>query len=425
MSFDSGCAVCAGCPTIRRMSVEFKQAVLPNGMTVLAECDPTAHTSAVGFFVKTGARDEPRQVMGVSHFLEHMMFKGSERRNAEAVNRDFDRIGAQHNAFTSAEATVFHAHVLPEHLPAATEVLADIMRPALRQADFDEEKGVILEEIAMYDDNPFWVLWEHANERYFGAHPLGHRVLGTRESVKALTRDQMQAYFDQRYSADNTVVAAAGAVDFDALVKQVGTLCGHWKRTGTVRQHPAFHHHEERLQLPLKQASRAYLALLWPGPGQNDPRRYAMAMLAQILGDTEGSRLYWALVEPGLAEEAQAQYEGHDGVGECVAYAACSPADADRVEEIMRAELARLPDTLTDVELNNARAKVATAVVTAGERPAGRMRRLGMLWLYRGAYASLEDELAEINRLTTADLRRVAHDFPLRPAMAARVVPEA
>ncbi len=407
------------------MSVEFKQAVLPNGMTVLAECDPTAHTSAVGFFVKTGARDEPRQVMGVSHFLEHMMFKGSERRNAEAVNRDFDRIGAQHNAFTSAEATVFHAHVLPEHLPAATDVLADIMRPALRQADFDEEKGVILEEIAMYDDNPFWVLWEHANERYFGAHPLGHRVLGTRESVKALTRDQMQAYFDQRYSADNTVVAAAGAVDFDALVKQVGSLCGHWKRTGAVRHHPAFHHHEERMHLPLKQASRAYLALLWPGPGQNDPRRYAMAMLAQILGDTEGSRLYWALVEPGLAEEAQAQYEGHDGVGECVAYAACSPDDADRVEEIMRAELARLPDTLTDTELSNARAKVATAVVTAGERPAGRMRRLGMLWLYRGAYASLEDELAEINRLTTADLRRVAHDFPLRPAMAARVVPEA
>jgi predicted Zn-dependent peptidase len=405
------------------MSVQFRSATLPNGLKIIAECNQDAHTSAVGFFVKTGARDEPRELMGVSHYLEHMMFKGSPTRSAEDVNRHFDRIGASHNAFTTSELTAFHAHVLPEHLNSALDVLSDIMRPALRQNDFDEEKGVILEEIAMYDDNPFWVLWEHANERYFGAHPLGHRVLGTRESIAALTRDHMEEYFATRYSADNCVVAAAGNLDFDALVARVGVSCGHWKSTGATRTHHAFHPHEERLVIPMKQASRAYLACIWPAPAMSDPRRYAATMLAQILGDSEGSRLFWALIETGIAEEAQAQFDGHDGVGGMVAYAACAPSDADRVEGVIRDQLARLPETITQEELSNARAKVATAVVTAGERPAGRMRRLGVMWLYRGAYASLEDELAEIDRLTLQDLRNAAHDFPLHPSLYARVVP--
>ena len=288
------------------MAFEFRKATLPNGLTVIAETSGTAHTAAVGFFVKTGARDEPTPLMGVSHFLEHMVFKGTERRSA-------------------------------------VDVIADIMRPALRQADFDEEKGVILEEIAMYDDNPFWRLWEHANDRYFGAHPLGHRVLGTRDSVRAMTRDQMQAYFDERYTAGSTVVCAAGKVDFDALVAQVAAQCGGW-RAGTVeRKHPAFHPHEERTVVRMKQANRAYLSWMCPAPALADPRRYAASMVTQILGDTEGSRLYWALVETGVAEEAQAQYDGHDGLGEYVTYAACRPEDADRVEEIVRKEMDDYP----------------------------------------------------------------------------------
>ena len=137
-----------------------RSATLSNGLVILGEVDAAAHTAAAGFFVRTGARDEPTPLMGVSHFLEHMMFKGSDRRTAFQVNEDFDRIGASHNAFTSGEMTCFHAHVLPEHLPAAVDMLADILRPALRQADFDEEKGVILEEIAMYEDNPFMALYE-------------------------------------------------------------------------------------------------------------------------------------------------------------------------------------------------------------------------------------------------------------------------
>jgi predicted Zn-dependent peptidase len=406
------------------MGFEFRKATLDNGLTIIAETSAEAHTAAVGFFVRTGARDEPRELMGVSHFLEHMVFKGTERRTADEVNRDFDRIGASHNAFTTGELTAFHAHVLPEKVGEATGIIADIMRPSLRQADFDEEKGVILEEIAMYDDNPFWRLWENANERFFGSHPLGHRVLGTRETVGAMTRDQMQEYFDRRYSASNTVVCAAGALDFDAFVEDIRRCCGSWRSGEVARSHPAFHVHEETVRVPMKQANRAYLAWLSPAPGVQDPRRYAAAMLTQIIGDTEGSRLYWALVEPGIAEEAQAQYDGHDGLGEFVTYAACSPDDAERVEQIVREELHRVQTDVSERELVNAKAKVGTAIAIAGERPAGRMRRLGSLWLYRGVYASLEQEIEEIERLTIDDLRAVARDFPLRPTLRAMVVPE-
>ena len=141
-------------------AVEFRQEVLPNGLTIQAEVVPGALTAAAGFFFRTGARDEDPAVMGVSHFLEHMMFKGTETRTAEDVNREFDDLGANHNAFTSAEQTAYYAHVPFDALDPALEILADILRPSLRTADFDEEKQVILEEIAMYDDQPFWVLYE-------------------------------------------------------------------------------------------------------------------------------------------------------------------------------------------------------------------------------------------------------------------------
>ena len=167
---------------------------------------------------------------------------------------------------------------------------------------------------------------------------LGHRVLGTRETVSALTRDQMQHYFDRRYSASNTVVCAAGAVDFDRFVDHVRACCASWTSGEVARAHPPFHAHEERLLVPMKQANRAYLAWLCPAPAVQDPRRYAAAMLAQILGDSEGSRLYWALVETGIAEEAQAQYDGHDGIGEYVTYVACSPDDVARVDAIVQSE---------------------------------------------------------------------------------------
>ncbi|MFK7959281.1 MAG: M16 family metallopeptidase, partial [Phycisphaerales bacterium] len=288
------------------MSIEFRHAELDNGLTVIAEIDSDAHSAAAGFFVRTGARDEEPAVMGVSHFLEHMMFKGTEARTAEMVDRDFDDIGANHNAFTTSEMTAFYAHCLPEHLARAEEVLSDIMRPSIRTSDFDDEKKVILEEIAMYRDHPVFSLYERCLEIYYGEHPLAHRVLGTDDTVGEMERDAMMAYFQHRYSADNTVLAMAGKLDFDAMVARVQQHCGHWERTGAVRSHPAFTPGADRFEMTSATINRQYILMACPAPPMGDDRRYAAAMLAQILGDTEGSRLYWALVEPGVADEAQA-----------------------------------------------------------------------------------------------------------------------
>src|SRR5919205_3308792 len=159
-------------------SMTFQHHTLPNGLTILGETNPAALSAAVAFWVRTGSRDETPEVSGVSHFLEHMVFKGTPHRSALDVNRDFDRIGADYNAFTSEENTVFHAAVLPEYLPQAVDLLADILRPSLRGEDFDVEKNVIIEEINMYEDQPTWSAYDHAKRAYFKGHPLGNSILG-------------------------------------------------------------------------------------------------------------------------------------------------------------------------------------------------------------------------------------------------------
>src|SRR6266571_2936557 len=188
---------------------------LPNGLQVIGETSPSARSAALGFFVRTGARDETPEVSGVTHFLEHMVFKGTPRRTALDVNRDFDRIGAHYNAFTSEENTVFYAAILPEYLPQAVDILADILRPSLRVEDFEMEKNVIIEEIGMYEDQPMFSAYDNAKRIFFGKHPLGQSILGTKESISALTRDQMAGYFRRRYIAPNILAVCAGNFDWN------------------------------------------------------------------------------------------------------------------------------------------------------------------------------------------------------------------
>ena len=405
------------------MPVEFRRTTLPNGLEIIAEVDADAHTAAAGFFVKAGARDEDPAVMGVSHFLEHMMFKGTARRTAAQVDRDFDDVGADHNAFTSGEMTAFWAHALPDHLPRVVEVLADILRPSLRQADFDDEKSVIIEEIAMYDDQPFWVVYEQTTERFFGAHPLSHRVLGTRDTVEALQRDQMQSYFDSRYSADNTAIALAGRLDFDAVVEQLARSCGDWVKTDARRAYPRVEHVDDEFTIESDTVNRHYAISMSPAPAIQDDRRYAAAMLANVLGDAEGSQLYWSLVETGLAEEVRAQYDGHDGVGCFLVYYVCSPESAAEVDRVIAACIDELPDSVTDDDLDRIRSKVATSATLQGELPAGRMQRLGRLWTYTAEYWSLDEELDRINAVTLDDVVALARDFPFRPRVTGHLRP--
>src|SRR3984957_18874725 len=192
------------------MPLEFHHTQLPNGLDIVAEVNPDSHSFAAGLFVKTGSRDEDSQINGVSHFLEHMMFKGSTKYTWEDVNRIFDEIGARYNAYTSQEMTAYYANVLPEFTEQAVEHLSHLLRPAIRVEDFTTEKKVILEEIAMYLDDPGHRLYERLMEAHFANHPLAMSVLGSSESIVKLQRDEMAHYFKKRYGPGNMVLSATG-----------------------------------------------------------------------------------------------------------------------------------------------------------------------------------------------------------------------
>ena len=401
-------------------AVEFRQAVLPNGLTIQAEIVPGALTAATGFFFRTGARDEDSSLMGVSHFLEHMMFKGTESRTAEDVNRQFDDLGANHNAFTSAEQTAYYAHVPYDSIDTALEILSDILRPALRPEDFEEEKGVILEEIAMYADQPFWVLYEQGLERYYGDHTLAHRVLGTRQTVSDLTPEQMRRYFDRRYSADNTVLAASGRIDFDRLVEQAERWCGAWPKGEPGRDHvsPSFEPGEIEVDLP--DTHQRYIMLMRPGVGVENDDKYPLTQALRILGDQEGSTFFWSLVEKGLAEEATMHLDTRDRCGELIATIVCPPEKAEQVEGIVRREMKRIRETIDEDGLLRSRAKIATAAMLASEQPLGRMTRLGSRWTYGLPYLTLDEEIARIDLVDHDRVIECLDRFPFDDLLAVR-----
>ena len=405
------------------MAIQFKHEQLSNGLTVVAECNDQAHTAAVGFFVKAGGRDEDRPVMGVSHFLEHMMFKGTERRSADDVNREFDEIGADYKAFTSQENTVYYARVLPEFLPRAVDLFGDMLRPALRQDDFEMEKKVIIEEIGMYDDRPHWRLHDTLMEAHFGEHPLGQRVLGTVESVTALEVGQMGAYFEHRYSPDNITVAAAGRVDFPRLLADVKELTGSWRPTGAARDHGEPQLESQARSVVDTKLTRHYVAAICPGPSAQDERRYAAGIMADVLGDSDGSRLYWALVDPGLSDEADFALQAGDRAGSYVAYASCDPQRAEQVERILLETIDNYCDSIDPSEIERTKNKLATAATLQGENPSGRMRSLGSHWTYLGEYLPLEEELGRIMAVTVDDVRRLVDGAPFEPRTVVRLGP--
>jgi predicted Zn-dependent peptidase len=393
----------------------FHSHVLPNGLQIIGETSPSARSVALGFFVRTGSRDETPEVSGVTHFLEHMVFKGTPHRSALDVNRDFDQIGADYNAFTSEENTVFYASVLPEYLPQAVDILADILRPSLRGDDFDMEKKVIIEEIGMYEDQPMWSAYDHAKRVYFAEHRLGNTILGTPASITALTRDQMHAYFERRYVAPNVTVVVAGHFDWPRFVALVEKHCGGWGngpvgREG-VREAPGSGRFEV---LTKDKVTQEHVILISPGPAADSPRRFAAELLSMAIGDDSGSRLYWALVDPGLADSADSSFHEYEGTG---AFYTSFSGEPERAEE----NLALVLDVLREVqregiqqeELDQARSKMLSRIVRAGERPKGRMQALGMNWTYLRQYRTVDDDLRAYEGVTLAAVREVLDRYAL------------
>jgi len=397
------------------MTLQLHHKTLGNGLTVLAETNTEAHTCAIGFFVKTGARDEQPALMGVSHFLEHMMFKGTPRRTAADVNRQFDEIGANYNAYTSHENTVYFAQVLPKFLPDAVDLLGDMLRPSLRQEDFDVEKNVILEEIGMYEDQPFSRLTDQLLEMHFGGHGMGYRVLGTADSVSQLGVEQMRAYFDERYSPDNIVVAAAGQLDFEKLLDDVSNVAESWKATGATRDYSEASLQAGQQVIEDERVTRHYIEMIFPGPSAQDARRYAASVLADVIGDSEGSRLYWALIDPGLADEADMHYYPHDHIGSFMASASCAADRAEQVESLLVQTIDGYVDSIDPMEIQRAKNKIATQLTLRTENPLGCMRKLGGQWLYLGKYVPLDEQLEMLMSVTGEDIKSLIEQVPFEP----------
>jgi predicted Zn-dependent peptidase len=394
--------------------MSFHKHTLPNGLTIVGEISPSARSVAVGFFVKTGSRDETPAECGVTHFLEHMVFKGTPNRTALEVNYDFDKIGASYNAFTSEENTVFYAAILPEYLPQAVDILADILRPSLRGEDFDMEKKVIIEEIGMYEDQPMWCAYDNAKKAFFADHPLGNSILGTVESITTLTRDQMQAYFDRRYVPHNVTVAVAGNFAFDDAVKLIEKRCGGWPVGDAPRVNIKQVQPRKFQQVMTKdKLNQEQVFMLAPAPPADSPERYAADTVAMIIGDDSGSRLYWALVDPGLAESADMSFHDYEGAGSYFTSFSCEPQNtADNlalIQEILR-EVQR--EGVSEEELAVAKSKILSRVVRGSERPMGRMQAVGMGWTYLKSYRSVDEELANFDAVSLKDVRNVLDRYP-------------
>lgn len=404
--------------------MNYRTHTLDNGLQILAECNDHAHTSAFGFFVRAGARDETSQISGVSHFLEHMVFKGTPNRSAADVNLQLDEMGSRSNARTGEESTIYHASVLPEFQSDVVDLLSDIMRPSLRLEDFETEKQVIIEEIMMYADQPPYGGFEQIMSAFFGDHPLGQSVLGTVDSVTRLTPEAMRDYFRTRYSPSNMALAASGKIDFDALVASTEKRCGHWENFEATREpvKPTFERGFQTLHKP--NAHQQYILQLSPGAALENADRFAARVAATIIGDDAGSRFYWEFLDSGLAESAGVGATEYQGCGSIMAVVCCDPAEAQNNLARMKKVLQKaVQDGVSEKELAMAKKRIASHILLASERTETRMFSVGTQWLNHQEFRTPQ-QIADVYQNVTLDQVNAAlKKYPMEDTMTIVVGP--
>jgi len=404
--------------------LSFREATLPNGLRVIAEINPEAKSVALGYFVRTGSRDELAGEEGISHFLEHMVFKGTERRSAWDVNREFDEMGAKYNAFTNEELTVFYGAVLPEFAPRLLDLLSDLMRPAIREEEFETERKVILEEIALYRDRPHFVLYERAQAAYFGRHPLAKPVLGTPESIARMTRSQMVSYHARRYVPGNMTLAFAGNLDWEEMLTLAEQMTRGWAQGKAPRNHPSFTPKPRKVREPYDKASQAYGVFMAPGYAASAVERYAARVLADVLGDPDNGRLFWRLVDRGLVETATAFHHEFEELGVYMVYVQGDPSNEAEVSQRIAEELQQLEsDGVQQGELERAKLKTATSLVFAGETPLSRLFYLGLGYSYTGRYEALDTVRRWVMHFETFHLNELLEQRPFTRALEYWLVP--
>jgi predicted Zn-dependent peptidase len=396
-----------------------RRTVLPGGLRVITEAMPTVRSVSFGVWVGVGSRDETPALAGSSHYLEHVLFKGTKRRDALEISAALDAVGGEMNAFTSKEYTCFYARVLDNDLPLAVDVISDMMTSSVvRSADVDSERGVILEEIAMHEDDPGDVVHDAFAEALFGDTPLGRPILGTVESINALQRSAINGYYRRRYRPENMVIAAAGNLDHAKVVRLVAKAFGEMlsddaqidRKPSPPRvggRPPVPHSGVSVVQRPTEQA---HLVLGVPALSRVDERRFALGVLNGALGGGMSSRLFQEIREKrGLAYSVYSYAAHHAETGMFGVYAGCQPAKAAEVLDICRDQLdLAARGGITAEELSRGKGQLAGALVLGLEDTGSRMSRLGKAELVYGELLTVDELLARIDSVTLEQVREVA-----------------
>lgn len=400
----------------------FRRSILPGGVRLLTEDVPGASSVAIGYWVPIGSRDEQSHQLGSTHFLEHLLFKGTPTRTAYDLALAFDRVGGEHNAGTSRENTVYHAKVRDVDLDMAIVSLSDMITSSLIDPDeFELERGVILEELAMADDDPTDVLWDRFYAAAFGEHPLGRPIGGTPETINATLRDDVWAHYREHYRPQELVVTIAGAVDHDHARKLVSEslAAGGWQldehAAPAERRDSSLVALESNRGLALVDRPLEQVGLILGGSGLRitDDRRQAFGIMHRIFGGGMSSRLFQEVREKrGLAYSVHSFGGSHADAGVTGMYAGCTPAKTAEVARVMRDEAAKLAsEGVTEAELADAKGAAAGASALALEDMETRMHRLGRAEIHAAEFVDLDSALERVDAVTGEDVRELADEL--------------
>jgi predicted Zn-dependent peptidase len=388
---------------------------------------------SLGIWIGIGSRDEVPEQAGAAHYLEHLLFKGTRRRTAQEIAEELDAVGGDLNAFTAKEHTCYYAHVLDTDLPLAVEVLADVVTDAtLHPSDVEIERSVVLEEIAMRDDDPEDLLGELSDEALFGDHPLGRPVIGSEESIRGMRRETLHAFWQGQYTTPRMVVAAAGNLRHDEVVELVGTaLAAAMARANGAppaaprRPTPVLLTPGPQLVLRPEDTEQAHVLLGVPGLSRHDPRRSALSVLNTALGGGPSSRLFQQVREQrGLAYSVYSSSVSYSDAGAFSVYAGCAPDRLEEVVTVIQAVLAEVAaDGLTPAEVARAQGNLRGGLVLGLEDTPSRMNRIGRSELDYGHQRTVSDSIDRIAAVTPADVAVLARDLLAQPFTAAVVGP--
>jgi predicted Zn-dependent peptidase len=403
-----------------------RRSVLPSGVRVLTEQVPGAQSVSVSFSVAVGSRDETNNHFGSTHFLEHLLFKGTKKRTALDIAVAFDSVGGSSNASTGKEHTSYYARVQDKALPIAVDVIADMLTSSLIDStEFENERPVILEELAMNDDDPHDVVHEEFSTAVLGEHPLGRPIGGTQETISAVTRDAVWEHYQQNYRPQDLVVAAAGSVDHQELVKLVeqGLLAAGWDLSVAAEPvarrllHPAKISRGLKIKVINRPISQVNILVGSEGLSVDDPRRHAMGILNTVLGGGMSSRLFQEIREKrGLAYSVYSFNQGYSDAATFGLYAGCSAARAIEVTSLMLEELEKVSTTgITKAELELAQGNISGSLALKFETNQARMSRLATAEIVSGEFMDLDESLSRFEHVSLEEVQSLAAELVSRP----------